>query len=81
LKLSRPPPGRFRFGVATNKLVAKVGATCAKPTGWSWSQPGEEAAFLAQLEIRRLWGIGPKDAIDCTAWACRTIGELGGAAG
>jgi DNA polymerase-4 len=49
-------------GVATNKLIAKVGSDLRKPDGLVVVEPGEEAAFLAPLEIRRLWGIGPKTA-------------------
>jgi DNA polymerase-4 len=63
-------------GVATSKLVAKVASDLRKPDGLVVVQPGEEAAFLAPLEIRRLWGIGPKTAERLHALGVRTIGDL-----
>jgi DNA polymerase-4 len=63
-------------GVATNKLVAKVGSDLRKPDGLVVVQPGDEAAFLAPLEIRRLWGIGPKTADRLHGLGIRTVGEL-----
>lgn len=63
-------------GVATTKLVAKVGSDLRKPDGLVVVQPGQEAAFLAPLEIRRLWGIGPKTAERLHGLGIRTIGEL-----
>lgn len=47
-------------GVATSKLVAKVASDMRKPDGLVVVPPGTEAAFLAPLPVRRLWGVGPK---------------------
>ena len=63
-------------GVASNKLIAKVGSDLRKPDGLVVVEPGQEAAFLAPLEIRRLWGIGPKTAERLHGLGVRTIGEL-----
>jgi len=63
-------------GVATNKLIAKVGSDLRKPDGLVVVEPGDEAAFLAPLEIRRLWGIGPKTAERLHGLGVATIGEL-----
>ncbi len=50
------------LGVASNKLVAKVASDRDKPAGLTVVRPGEEAAFLAPLPVRVLWGIGPVTA-------------------
>jgi nucleotidyltransferase/DNA polymerase involved in DNA repair len=63
-------------GVGTTRLVAKVGSDLRKPDGLVVVQPGDEAAFLAPLEIRRLWGIGPKTAERLHGLGIATIGEL-----
>ncbi len=49
-------------GVATSKSVAKVASGINKPDGLTVVAPGTEAAFLAPLPVRSLWGIGPKTA-------------------
>ena len=48
------------IGIASNKLVAKVASDREKPDGLTVVLPGDEAAFLAPLPIRRLFGIGPR---------------------
>jgi DNA polymerase-4 len=63
-------------GVGTTRLVAKVASDLRKPDGLVVVEPGEEAAFLAPLEIRRLWGIGPKTAERLRGLGVATIGEL-----
>jgi len=63
-------------GVATTKLVAKVGSDLRKPDGLVVVPPGEEAAFLAPLPIARLWGVGPSTASALRDFAVTTIGDL-----
>ncbi|HEX2253679.1 MAG TPA: DNA polymerase IV [Thermoanaerobaculia bacterium] len=46
-------------GVAPNKLVAKIASDHGKPDGLTVVRPGEVAAFLAPLPVRRLHGVGP----------------------
>lgn len=48
------------IGVGTNKTVAKIASDMEKPDGLVIVPAGREAAFLAPLPVRRLWGIGPK---------------------
>jgi nucleotidyltransferase/DNA polymerase involved in DNA repair len=63
-------------GVATSKLVAKIASDLRKPDGLVVVPPGTEAAFLAPLPIRRLWGIGPKGEEAFARAGVRTIGDL-----
>ena len=63
-------------GVATTKLVAKVGSDLRKPDGLVVVPPGEEAAFLAPLPIARLWGVGEKTAAALREYGVVTIGDL-----
>ncbi len=64
------------LGVATNKLVAKVASDQDKPGGLTVVPPGEEAAFLAPLPVRVLWGIGPVTAQSLANMGLTTVGEL-----
>ena len=63
-------------GVATTKLVAKIASDLRKPDGLVVVAPGTEAAFLAPLEIGRLWGVGAKSAAVLRDYGVRTIGDL-----
>lgn len=64
------------FGVATNKLVAKIATNVGKPDGLVVVPPGEEAAFLAPLPMGMLWGAGPKSRARLSALGLRTIGDI-----
>jgi DNA polymerase-4 len=64
------------LGVATNKLVAKVASDHDKPGGLTVVRPGEEAAFLAPLPVRVLWGIGPVTGQKLSEMGITTVGEL-----
>jgi DNA polymerase-4 len=46
------------IGIATSRLVAKVSSDQAKPNGVLWVLPGQEARFLAPLEVRKIPGVG-----------------------
>src|SRR5687768_11963300 len=63
-------------GVAGSKLVAKVASEMRKPDGLVVVPPGTEAAFLAPLPIRRLWGVGPKTEEQLARLGIHTIGDL-----
>ena len=53
------------WGIATNKLVAKIATEVGKPGGLVEVPPGEEATFLSPLPVVMLWGIGPKTKSRC----------------
>ena len=63
-------------GVASNKLCAKVASDLRKPDALVIVEPGEEAAFLAPLPIRRLWGVGPQAQQALGDYGVVTIGQL-----
>ncbi len=63
-------------GVASTKLVAKIGSDLRKPDGLVVVPPGDEAAFLAPLPISRLWGVGPATAAALRDFGVVTIGDL-----
>jgi DNA polymerase-4 len=64
------------LGVGTNKLVAKVASDRDKPGGLTVVRPGEEAAFLAPLPVRVLWGVGPVTARRLGEMGVATVGQL-----
>ncbi len=63
-------------GVAPNKFVAKIASDLEKPDGLVVVDPGQEAAFLRDLPLRRLWGVGPAAEQELAALGVRTIGDL-----
>jgi DNA polymerase IV len=72
------------LGVATNKLVAKiandigkvVGKKSGPPSAITVVPPGKEAEFLAPLQVRALWGVGPKTEARLAKMGIKSIGEL-----
>src|SRR3990170_5275166 len=67
------------IGVGTNKTVAKIASDMGKPDGLVIVPAGQEAAFLAPLPARALWGIGPKAEAVLAGAGIRTIGPLANA--
>jgi DNA polymerase-4 len=63
-------------GVAPNKFVAKIASDLEKPDGLVEVGPGEEAAFLRALPLRRLWGVGPSAERELAILGARTIGDV-----
>jgi DNA polymerase-4 len=63
-------------GVAPNKFVAKIASDLEKPDGLVVVDAGQEAAFLRDLPLRRLWGVGPAAERELAALGARTIGDL-----
>ncbi len=49
-------------GVSYNKFLAKLASDQNKPDGLCVIRPGEGAAFVAALPVRRFHGIGPRGA-------------------
>jgi DNA polymerase-4 len=68
------------LGVAPCKVVAKVGSDARKPGGLVVVVPGQEAGFLAPLDVRKLPGVGPKAEARLRAAGVTSVGELAGLA-
>src|SRR4051794_126933 len=64
------------LGVAPCKVVAKVGSDRRKPGGLTVVVPGQEAAFLAPLDVRKLPGVGPKAEERLHAAGVDTVGAF-----
>ncbi|GMR09674.1 MAG: DNA polymerase IV [Anaerolineae bacterium] len=64
------------WGIATNKLVAKIATEVGKPKGVVVVPPGKEATFLAPLPVSMMWGVGPKSSRRFAEFGIRTIGDL-----
>ena len=64
------------WGIATNKLVAKIATEVGKPKGLVVVPPGKEASFLAPLPVSMMWGVGPKTSQRFAKYGIRTIGDL-----
>jgi DNA polymerase-4 len=46
------------IGIGSSRLIAKVSSAQAKPNGVLFIVPGEEAKFLAPLDVREIPGVG-----------------------
>ena len=63
-------------GVSHNKLLAKLSSEMHKPDGLTIIRPGEVTATLDPLQVRRLFGIGPKTAERLEEQGIFTLGQL-----
>lgn len=64
------------FGLASNKLVAKIATDEAKPNGYLFVQPGMEQAFLAPLPVNKIPGVGNHTFIALKEMDIRYIGDI-----
>ncbi len=67
---------RCSLGLATSRLVAKVSSDQAKPNGVLYIVPGQEARFLAPLEVRKIPGVGKKTEASLLKLGIRRVGDL-----
>lgn len=47
-------------GLAANRYVAKIASGMSKPDGFCHVPPGDEAQFIEQLPLEKIWGLGDK---------------------
>ena len=64
------------IGIACSRLVAKICSDQAKPNGVLWIVPGQEAAFLAPLDVRKVPGVGKVTEKNLHAYGIRKVGDL-----
>jgi DNA polymerase-4 len=65
------------FGLASNKMVAKIATDEAKPNGYLFVQPGMEKQFLAPLPVNKFSGVGEQTFLSLKAMGIHTIKDLG----
>jgi DNA polymerase-4 len=65
------------IGIGASRLIAKVGSAKAKPNGVFWVLAGQEAKFLAPLDVRDIPGVGKKMEQNLHAMGIRQVGDLG----
>ena len=63
-------------GVSYNKFLAKLASDQNKPDGVCVIRPGQGAAFVAALPVRRFHGIGPRGAEKMAALGIATGADL-----
>ena len=63
-------------GAATSHVVAKIASDQAKPHGLLYIVPGQEPAFLKQLPVRRMPGIGKVTEPQLASLGIWTIGDI-----
>lgn len=64
------------IGIGSSRLIAKVSSAKAKPHGILWVIPGQEAKFLAPLDVRDIPGIGKVMEKDLKLMGITTVGDL-----
>jgi len=63
-------------GIAPNKMLAKIASDWRKPNGQFAITPEQIDAFMRDLPVRKIWGVGPKSAEKFERQGIRTCGDL-----
>jgi DNA polymerase-4 len=63
-------------GIGSSRLIAKVSSAQAKPNGVLWIVPGQEAKFLAPLDVREIPGVGKVMESNLHAIGIKKVGDL-----
>jgi len=64
------------FGLATNKMVAKIATDEAKPNGYLLIPPGMEKDFLAPLPVNKFSGVGDATFSKLKSMGIHLIGDV-----
>src|ERR1700686_4610798 len=63
-------------GIGTSRLIAKASSGQAKPNGVLYIVPGEEAKFLAPIDVREIPGVGKVMEGPLHALGMKKVGDL-----
>jgi DNA polymerase-4 len=63
-------------GIAPNKMLAKIASDWRKPNGQFAITPEQVEAFMRDLPVRKIWGVGPKSAEKLAKDGIHTCGDL-----
>lgn len=64
------------IGIGSSRLIAKVASAKAKPHGILWVIAGQEARFLAPLDVRDIPGVGKVTEQNLQALGIYRVGDL-----
>ena len=64
------------IGIGPNKLIAKIASDYQKPDGLTVVGPDAISSFLRKLDVRKLYGVGPKTEAALKERGIETIGQL-----
>lgn len=64
------------FGLASNKMIAKMATDEAKPNGFLFVQPGKEKEFLAPLPVSKFSGVGQSTFSKLKRMGIHLIGDI-----
>jgi DNA polymerase IV len=64
------------IGIGSSRLIAKVSSAQAKPNGVLWIVSGEEAKFLAPLDVREIPGVGKVMESHLHSLGIKKVGDL-----
>src|SRR3954453_10204364 len=67
---------RCSLGLASSRLLAKISSDQAKPNGVLYVVPGQEAHFLAPLEVKKIPGVGKSTEASLHRLGIRLVGDL-----
>ena len=63
-------------GIASNKLIAKLASTNAKPNGMLLIPVNRHADFIHMMPVRSIPGVGPSTQRDLEAYGISTVAQL-----
>jgi DNA polymerase IV len=63
-------------GIGPNKLIAKIASSLRKPNGQFEVKPDNASAFIEELPVRKLWGIGEVNERKLEGLGVVTCGDM-----